>query len=270
MIKLLAVDMDGTCLNRKSLMTEETKKALEAAVKSGITVVPTTGRCLFCLPHQLAGRKDIYRYVISSNGARVTDCELDKSLLCSDIPKETALSFLEECAGSGAGIASHMEHVYLIQGRMLALMGRAFYGKDARGVEPVKNMASYIRSRNKGVEEIQLYFLAPGTRIRLEKILGNFPQLSFASTKIYMEIFSRNTSKGTALTALSGHLGIQKSEIACIGDGENDLSMFEASGLKFAMGNGVKKLKEKADYVLPSNEENGVAAAIKNYILGGC
>ena len=61
MIKLLAVDMDGTCLNRKSLMTEETKKALEAAVKSGITVVPTTGRCLFCLPHQLAGRKDIYR-----------------------------------------------------------------------------------------------------------------------------------------------------------------------------------------------------------------
>ena len=46
--------------------------------------------------------------------------------------------------------------------------------------------------------------------------------------------------------------------------------MFEASGLKFAMGNGVKKLKEKADYVLPSNEENGVEAAIKNYILGGC
>lgn len=270
MIKLLAVDMDGTCLNRKSLMTEETKKALEAAAKSGITVVPTTGRCLFCLPHQLEGRKDIYRYVISSNGARVTDCELDKSLLCSDISKETALSLLEECAGSGAGIAAHMEHVYLIQGRMLALMGRAFYGKDARGVEPVKNMASYIRSRNKGVEEIQLYFLAPGTRIRLEKILGNFPQLSFASTKIYMEIVSRNTSKGTALTALSGHLGIQKSEIACIGDGENDLSMFEASGLKFAMGNGVKKLKEKADYVLPSNEENGVAAAIKNYILGGC
>ncbi|NSD11664.1 HAD hydrolase family protein [[Ruminococcus] gnavus] len=53
-------------------------------------------------------------------------------------------------------------------------------------------------------------------------------------------------------------LGIAKSEIACIGDGENDLSMFEASGMKLAMGNAVEMLKKEADYILPDCDHNGV------------
>lgn len=269
MIKLLAVDMDGTCLNRKSLMTEETRKALEIAARSGIIIVPTTGRCLYCLPHQLKGRKDIYRYVISSNGARVTDCDLDTSLFCSSISWETAISLLQLCPGKGVGITSHIDHHYLIQGRMLAFLGRMFYGKDAQGVKPVKKMEAYIRDGKKEVEEMQFYFLAPGTKDRMKNILQDFPDLSFACTKLYMEIFSCHTSKGTALSALISYLGIQKEEVACIGDGENDLAMFEAAGLRLAMGNGVKKLKERADYILPSNEQNGVSAAVKTYILGG-
>ena len=55
-IRLLAVDMDGTCLNSRSQMTAETIRALEAAAKAGIIVVPTTGRSLSCLPHRLSGR----------------------------------------------------------------------------------------------------------------------------------------------------------------------------------------------------------------------
>ncbi len=269
MIKLLAVDMDGTCLNRKSLMTEETRKALEIAAKSGIIVVPTTGRCLYCLPHQLMGRRDIYRYVISSNGAKVTDCALDTSLFCSSIPWETSISLLQLCSGKGVGITSHIDDHYLIQGRMLAFLGRMFYGKDAKGVKPVKKMETYIRAGKKQVEEMQFYFLTPGTKDRMKNILQDFPELSFACTKLYMEVFSCHTSKGTALSALTRCLGIQKEEVACIGDGENDLAMFEAAGLRLAMGNGVEELKERADYVLPSNEKNGVAVAVKTYILGG-
>lgn len=269
MIKLLAIDMDGTCLNKRSLLTEETKNALKEAARAGVTVVPATGRCLYCLPHQLAGRRDIFRYVISSNGARVTDCVGNSSLFQSLVPWETTLSLLQTCAGQGAGIASHIEHDYMVQGRLLAFLGRMFYGKDARGVKPVKNMEAYIRAGKKEAEEIQFYFLAPGAKKRLQKILQGFPEVSFASSRLYVEVFSRHTSKGTALTALARHLGIGQEEIACIGDGENDLSMFEAAGLRLAMGNGVEILKERADHVLPSNERNGVAKAIQTYILGG-
>ena len=70
-----------------------------------------------------------------------------------------------------------------------------------------------------------------------------------------------------ALAALAEHLGIRKEEIACIGDGENDLSMFRVSGLKIAMGNGVPELKEQADHVTGTNRHKGAAEAIKKYIL---
>ena len=73
-IRLLAVDMDGTCLNSRSQMTAETIRALEAAAKAGIIVVPTTGRSLSCLPHRLAGRQNIYRWQTAEkrrNGCRL-------------------------------------------------------------------------------------------------------------------------------------------------------------------------------------------------------
>jgi hydroxymethylpyrimidine pyrophosphatase-like HAD family hydrolase len=82
-----------------------------------------------------------------------------------------------------------------------------------------------------------------------------------------VEIFDENASKGIAISKLAEHLGISKNEIACIGDGENDLTMFAQSGIKFAMGNAVEALKENADYILPDNNSDGVAFAIENYIL---
>ena len=96
-IRLLAVDMDGTCLNSRSQMTAETIHALEAAAKAGIIVVPTTGRSLSCLPHRLAGRQNIYRYVISSNGAPVADCREKKEWMQTLIPKEQALRLVRAC-----------------------------------------------------------------------------------------------------------------------------------------------------------------------------
>ena len=68
MIKLLAVDMDGTCLNSKGKMTDKTLEALKKAAESGVIVVPTTGRNITCLPKRIQG-ESFYRYVISSNGA---------------------------------------------------------------------------------------------------------------------------------------------------------------------------------------------------------
>lgn len=80
MIRLLAIDMDGTCLNGRSRISPRTMAALEAAHNAGILIVPTTGRTLTCLPHQLAARRDLYRYVITSNGARVTDLQTSQTL----------------------------------------------------------------------------------------------------------------------------------------------------------------------------------------------
>ena len=65
------------------------------------------------------------------------------------------------------------------------------------------------------------------------------------------------------MAALAERLGIKKEETACIGDGENDLPMFRAAGLKMAMGNAVPELREKADIILPSNGRGGAAKGIR-------
>ncbi|MGN0202983.1 MAG: Cof-type HAD-IIB family hydrolase [Coprococcus sp.] len=267
MIKLLAIDMDGTCLDSKSRMSDKTIRALKRAADAGIMIVPTTGRALTCLPHRLVEEKGLYRYVISSNGAQVTDLVKQCAIFQSLIDRKTAFSFLRACRGQRIGKMTHVNHLYLLQGRLFYLLGRIVYGRDADNAHRVRSMEKTIYRSKYDVEEIQLYFMSRKAEENVRKILVKYPEMSAAYTKAYVEIFSVKTSKGEALAALADHLGIRKEEIVCIGDGENDLSMFEVSGLKMAMGNAVPILKKKADKVLPSNDRDGVAKAIEKYIL---
>lgn len=266
MIKLLAIDMDGTCLDSKSRMSEETVEALKKAADNGIIIVPTTGRNLKCLPHRLQ-KEDFYRYVITSNGAGVIDLKENTRIYNSCISNKTAVELLKKCKGQGFGIAAHVNEEYYIQGKLLSLAGRIYFGKDAENAISIRSICGMLEKDKSEIEEIQLYLIHPKSRERIKEILKSYSDFSVAYSSIYVEIFDKNASKGKALSVLASKLGIEKSEIACIGDGENDLPMFEVSGLKFAMGNAVDKLKEKADTVLPSNNENGVAEAVEKYIL---
>ena len=206
--------------------------------------------------------------MISSNGAELTDIKARRTLFRASISREESLRLLNSCRGMRLGTASHIRHKYLLQGRLLATAGLLIYGKDARGICCVRNMEEFIRKNDCETEEFQFYFLSPRAKQDVQRVLEDHPGLESASTGIYMEVYSKEASKGRALTELGRRLGIRREEIACIGDGENDLSMFEASGLKIAMGNAVEELKDRADYVTASNRCNGAAKAIKKYILG--
>ena len=276
MIKLLAVDMDGTCLDRRSRMTDATLEALRKAAGRGVIIVPTTGRNLECIPHRLAAgtlfttgamdekkNRDLFRYVISSNGACVTDIRERKEIFRAPVPADDVLPLLRECGKLRLGIASHIRHRYLLEGRFLTMAGRLVYGKDARGVCCVRSMEEFIRKGGYKVEEFQFYFFSPGAEQDVRSVLEKYPDLRAAYTGIYVEVYSKDASKGRALAELARHLDIRKEEIACIGDGENDLSMFEAAGLRIAMGNAVEDLKKKADHVTDSNARDGAAKAVE-------
>lgn len=276
MIKLLAVDMDGTCLDRRSRMTDATLEALRKAAGRGVIIVPTTGRNLECIPHRLAAgtlfttgamdekkNRDLFRYVISSNGACVTDIRERKEIFRAPVPADDVLPLLRECGKLRLGIASHIRHRYLLEGRFLTMAGRLVYGKDARGVCCVRSMEDFIRKGGYKVEEFQFYFFSPGAEQDVRSVLEKYPDLRAAYTGIYVEVYSKDASKGRALAELARHLDIRKEEIACIGDGENDLSMFEAAGLRIAMGNAVEDLKKQADHVTDSNARDGAAKAVE-------
>ena len=74
-------------------------------------------------------------------------------------------------------------------------------------------------------------------------------------------------SKKNAIYILADKLGIKKEEIIVMGDGGNDISMFECAGLKIAMENAEEHLKEKADFITASNNDDGVAKAIQKFVF---
>ena len=267
MIKLLAIDMDGTCLDQRSRITPAVLQALQAAHDAGIQIVPTTGRALCCLPHQLVEQPALYRYAITSNGARVTDLTDRSTIFRAEIPQTMALELTHRLQGAHIGRTAHIDHQYLVEGHPLHAMGRMVYGQDANTSRCISKLEDEIKLQGMDVEELQFFFLGRHSRQAVTEALKQFPALCGAYSGLYVEIFHSSASKGSGLSALISHLGLRQEEVACIGDGENDQPMFRAAGLRFAMGNAVDSLKTAADVVLPSNRADGVAMAICSHIL---
>ena len=82
-----------------------------------------------------------------------------------------------------------------------------------------------------------------------------------------VEVMKKNSSKRSGIEKLAEELKIKPHEIICIGDSGNDKQMIEYAGLGVAMGNAFPEIKEIADYVTYSNEDNGVAHVIDKFIL---
>ena len=89
------------------------------------------------------------------------------------------------------------------------------------------------------------------------------------SQPYYLDITHPLANKGFALSQIAELLGVPLAEIAAIGDGGNDVAMFERSGLSIAMGNASPEVQQAADFVTDSNSEDGFANAIERFILGG-
>jgi Cof subfamily protein (haloacid dehalogenase superfamily) len=89
------------------------------------------------------------------------------------------------------------------------------------------------------------------------------------SQRYYLDITHPLANKGVAVTEIAKLLGIPLTEIAVIGDGSNDVAMFERSGLSIAMGNASPQVQRKADFITDSNRHDGFAKAIERFILGG-
>ena len=87
------------------------------------------------------------------------------------------------------------------------------------------------------------------------------------SQPYYLDITHPLANKGAALSEIAKLLGIPLAEIAVIGDGGNDVAMFERAGLSIAMGNASSQVQRKADFVTDSNRDDGFANAIKRFIL---
>ena len=89
----------------------------------------------------------------------------------------------------------------------------------------------------------------------------------FRSEPYFLELVPKGIDKASSLSVLLEKLGMTKDEMIAVGDGFNDLSMIQYAGLGVAMANAQEVVKENADFITLSNEEDGVAHVVEKFIL---
>ena len=273
-IRLVAVDLDGTGLTDEKEFTAYTRRTLQALIDRGYEVVPTTGRSYYGLVENLL-KLDGVKYVISADGAFVTEHATGTRIREKLIPCEAAASLADELLEPGNCVYYHRNdarctHVMACTSPDIyrnQIWRPSFPPKDELITE---NFGDYIREKGEDVVKIGLFFDAAAYGFERYEMLirEKYPEVEkFRADKNSLEITSCETSKGKALAFLADRLGLEPSEICAFGDNGNDVEMLRYAGLGVAMGNAIPEAREAADHVIGTNNEESVAKFVEEYFL---
>lgn len=266
MYELIAVDMDGTLLNHKKEISLENQKAIAAARAKGKKVVIATGRPLVGVRRYLEQLNMVTDedYVIAFNGALVQTAQTGrvismKTLTWDDYQDLYAVSLtlgVHIHALTQRHVTTPVANPYtdveaeinLIETEILPV------GDVPKDYTIVKVMfVDEAEKLDAAFEELPLWVLEKYTIVR--------------SAEIFLEFLDRSVNKGTGVAAVAAEIGLGKEQIICVGDAGNDLAMIKYAGLGVAMENAFEYVKESADFITHSNEADGVAHVINEFML---
>ncbi|MBN2238604.1 MAG: HAD hydrolase family protein [Dehalococcoidales bacterium] len=279
-IKLIAVDLDGTLLvmrvsddvdeqdyipaasfkGVRYRMAGEGAKALKTAARNGVHIIITTSRVINSV-RDLCSSLELTSPVICAGGAQIYESiagPLWKSLA---LPEEIAVAVTEYADSNGWPLSINCgedtcyggypeeETGEISPGRMKVVKNRDGVRGDVHrilvhGSEAIKGIKEFCEENLSGKCRIESHTGPDGGS------LG---------------VFSIDATKGNALDAVMKHLGVTPPEVMAIGDDLNDLSMFSRAGTRIAMGNAQPELKTAATAVAPTNDDEGVAWALREF-----
>lgn len=272
--KMIAMDMDGTLLTTEKEVSERTKKILKQAADIGVKLVVCTGR-IFASARIYAEIIGTKAPIIASNGAYIREKDRDEVIYKKNLSKEELIKIVRLV--KEYGFYPHLFTSDTIYSEKLIFSSRA-YDKWNEGLPEEERVKIRITGDlEKAIEEDgdEMFKVVVLTDMEDIEKLGalrreietdvNVDVMSSWTNNI--EVVSKGISKGNAVKILADYYGIEREEIICVGDNENDLSMIKYAGLGIAMGNATEELKAAAKYVTDTNDEDGVANAIEKFIL---
>ena len=260
-IKLITIDIDGTLCNNQSGINEETIKAIEKVKDKGIIVALCTGRW-FYYSYLIHEKVKASNYLITSNGSELYDFNKNDYLFNSKINRNSIAFIWDYCLKNNI-------NCYLNGNPYRYINKYCPIGTECKminDIEEVNNIDIYqiiVESYNLDVMT-ELEQLITNNNL----IIGN-KSVSYSERKLNsfysFDINNKGISKGKTLKYLLNTLQLKEENVLCFGDGENDISLFDGNYVKVAMGNAHPLLKEKADFITLSNEENGISYFIDKY-----
>lgn len=283
-MKLIAIDLNGTLLNRRNKISRKNVEAIKRAKEKGIKIVIATRRAYFDAQSILA-ENGISAWIIGANGATIHNSQgqmLYNKFLEQRDAEDIIHYFDKENIyyemSSNEVIYTEQSRIDLLTIEMYKLKNRN-PKKDLRKLEEVaerqfsqKNVHLFSTAADV-LEKTKNCYALFGVSFYTETLtyaLKNFEQrgniTALRSGKYLCEFTHADVSKGNALKHIAWKLNVSKDRVAAIGNDENDFSMFSFASLAVAMGSADKKVKSSARYVTACNDKDGVAHIIKHLL----
>jgi len=267
-IRLVAMDLDDTLLRDDWTISPRVVKVIQKAQAQGVKMTIATGRMpISARPY--AEQLELDVPVITYHGAMIQQVISGDILFRRVIPSSIASEIVRDVGGRGV-----YAQVYL-KDRVIAQTLNDWsqeYARIASVHIEEADLSSLLSQEPEGVEKI-LFIADESDLDRLVPLLCKRYGEKVHITKSkphFLEIIEGSVNKGVALASLAKRFGIAQHEVMAIGDSLNDLEMIKYAGVGVAMGNARPEIKELADIVTVTNEEDGVAEAIERYVLKNC
>ena len=271
-IRLIAFDLDGTFLADDKSIPEENLRAIGECASRGIHIVPATGRIVPGLPESIRSLPFI-RYYITSNGAYVVDIQTGEALHRAELDTALALDVMRYLDGVDAIYDCYKDNRGWMTRSFLEHVGDfvqdpIFLEMIHRLRTPVDSLPEMLRTLGEPIQKISVFPRHPerDKRAVMEELARRFPTTRVSSSVPFnIEVNSAAATKGQALRGLCARLGIDIAETMGFGDGTNDADLLTAAGIGVAMANAEPEVRAAADYITDTNNNAGVAKAIRKF-----
>lgn len=266
-IKMICLDIDGTLLNSKHQISEGTKAAIKiASNERQIPVILVSARMpkgIIFLQKEL----EIEQPIICYSGALTLD-ESNNILSKKIIPVYNLEELYKLVKNEKVHMSLYKDDEWYVE----QLDYWAKQESDIINITPklvdFNNLIQLWEQKGTGPNKI-LCMAEPNEINLLKEKVKDYDLNIYPSKPTYLEIMPKEASKTSAIDVLRRKFDIKQNEILAMGDNYNDMDMIEYAGLGIAMGNAPDKVKKCANKVALSNDEDGVAEAIREYVLVG-
>ena len=272
--KMLVTDFDNTLLRTDHTILDETWKTIKEFERRGGKFVICTGRMLSTVLITVKPF-DLHGEIIAFQGGVVADLDTGEILLKKYVDHNDAMSLLKELEKAGYYIQVYSDGDYFVN--RFTKRTQRYYEANAHLMPIVigENVCDYVEKNNLKLDKIVFGIDDDGLVIydEVQPVMSAFSakyagKLVFnSSNTLLIEAVSEGCTKGEAVEFVANRNGIKQEEVICMGDALNDASMIKWASLGVAVGNATDDLKELADEITVSCDEDAVGYIIKKYCL---
>lgn len=269
--KAIFCDFDGTIYREDHTISQVNKDAIKKYVNAGGKFVVSTGRLFSAIYPKLLELGLDGGDVIVYQGAGVFDVESKRQIFGQYFDKLQAITALKFIEGLGDGYVPlvyindtcHCQSSNVYVDEFVRICNVGYKVTDVP-------LSDYVAKS----EDMPVKVLVLTDSANCDSLVRDggekFPDLAFMRSHAFViEIITKGINKGLAVRWLCDKYGIDTEECIALGDSENDIAMIETAGLGVAMRNAMPKVKQAADYITDSNDNDGVAKVIYKFCMDG-